>query len=140
MQITINIPKEFENHFNSDKFEDSLQRVRFDIHKAIIAKKDILSGNYEIETLDMLTEAFLKGTPLSKGHGNLIDENELLETTKSYKSELGRLKVDPFVKSGIETVERFIKEMSPIIEADKESEEWYGKSNQTWKWSKRSYL
>ena len=73
MQITINIPKEFENHFNSDKFEDSLQRVRFDIHKAIIAKKDILSGNYEIETLDMLTEAFLKGTPLPKGHGDLKD-------------------------------------------------------------------
>jgi len=68
-------------------------------------------------------QVIANGTPLSKGHGNLIDENELLEITKSYKSELGRLKVDPFVKSGIETVERFIKEMSPIIEADKESEE-----------------
>lgn len=78
MQITINIPKEFENHFNSDKFEDSLQRVRFDIHKAIIAKKDILSGNYEIETLDMLTEAFLKGTPLPKGHGRLIDVKQIV--------------------------------------------------------------
>lgn len=77
MQIIINIPKEFENHFNSDRFEDSLQRVRFDIHKAIIARKDILSGNYEIETLDMLTEAFLKGTPLPKGHGRLIDEEQI---------------------------------------------------------------
>lgn len=36
MQIVIDIPKEFENHFNSDKFEDSLQRVRFDIHKAFV--------------------------------------------------------------------------------------------------------
>lgn len=84
MQITINIPKEFENHFNSDKFEDSLQRVRFDIHKAIIARKDILSGNYEIETLDMLTEAFLKGKPLPKGRGRLIIlSEEVLEREKN---------------------------------------------------------
>ena len=46
----------------------------------------------------------------------LIDADELLNMTKSYKSELGRLKADPFVKSGIETVENFIKEMPTIIE------------------------
>ena len=81
MQIVIDIPKEFENHFNSDKFEDSLQRARFDIHKAIISGKDVLSGNYEIETLDMLTEAFLKGTSLPKGHGRLmiLSEGKLKE-------------------------------------------------------------
>jgi hypothetical protein len=39
-----------------------------------------------------------------------IDANGLLVMTNSYKSELGRLKADPFVKSGIETVERFINE------------------------------
>lgn len=66
MLILIVIPKEFENHFNSDRFEDSLQRVRFDIHTAIIGKKDILSGNYEIELLDMLTDTFFKGKPIQK--------------------------------------------------------------------------
>ena len=80
MEIIIKIPKEFENHFNSDKFEDSLQRVRFDIHKAMIAKRCILSGNYEIETLDMLTKAFLKGVPLPKGHGDLIDRKNAVES------------------------------------------------------------
>ena len=60
-----------------------------------------------------------KITPLPKGHGRLIDENELLKMTECYKSELGRLKADPFVKCGIETVESFIKEMPTIIEADK---------------------
>ena len=79
MKIVIKIPKEFEEHFKSDRFEDSLQRVRFDIHKSIIGNKNVLSGNYEIETLDMLTEAFLNGTPLPKGHGRLIDENELID-------------------------------------------------------------
>lgn len=63
--------------------------------------------------------AIKNGTPLPKGHGRLIDENELLKMTECYKSELGRLKADPFVKCGIETVESFIKEMPTIIEADK---------------------
>lgn len=45
-----------------------------------------------------------------------ISRNELLKMTESYKSELGRLKADPFVKCGIETVESFIKEMPTISE------------------------
>ena len=77
MELVIKIPKEFEEHFNSDRFEDSLQRVRFDIHKGIVGNKGLLSWNYEIETLDMLTKAFLKATPLPKGHKDLIDRNEL---------------------------------------------------------------
>lgn len=72
-------------------------------------------------TADMLI--IRNGTPLPKGHGDLIDENEVLKTTKSYKSELGRLKADPFVKMGIETVENFIRDLSPIIEADKAESE-----------------
>lgn len=60
-------------------------------------------------------------TVLPKGHGRLIDEMEVLEMTKSYKSELGRLKADPFVKCGIETVEGFIQNVPTIIEADKEA-------------------
>ena len=67
-------------------------------------------------------KAIKNGTPLPKGHGALKDASELLNMTKGYKSELGRLKADPFVKCGIETVENFIKEMPTIIEADKESD------------------
>ena len=43
------------------------------LFKLIISNKFGLSGNYEVETIDMLTEAFLKATPLPKGHGRLID-------------------------------------------------------------------
>jgi hypothetical protein len=67
--------------------------------------------------------AIQEGTPLPKGHGDLKDATDLLKMTESYKSELGRLKADPFVKSGIETVESFIKEMQTIIEAESEVEE-----------------
>lgn len=67
--------------------------------------------------------AVVNGTHLPKGHGRLIDEMEVLEMTKSYKSELGRLKADPFVKCGIETVEGFIENVPTIIEADKETKD-----------------
>ena len=118
MEIVIKIPKEFENHFNSDKFEDSLQRARFDIHKAIIGDKDVLSGNYEIETLDMLTEAFLNGTRLSKRHGRLIDVNDLLDRIGLEDNDTNREEN----VGEIITLEDF--DYTPtIIEADKESEE-----------------
>lgn len=65
--------------------------------------------NYD-DAVDM-AKAIRKGTVLPKGHGDLKDATDLLKMTESYKSELGRLKADPFVKSGIETVESFIKEM-----------------------------
>lgn len=59
MKIIIDIPKEFEEHFNGDKFEESLQRARYDIHRINLSNKiKHLSGRYEIELLDMLTDAF----------------------------------------------------------------------------------
>ena len=46
--------------------------------------------------------------------GKLIDADELFKYTNSYKSELGRLKADPFVKHGIETVEGFKNDIQPV--------------------------
>jgi predicted CopG family antitoxin len=50
-----------------------------------------------------------------------IDKEEILKMTNSYKNELGRLKADPFVKCGIETVEGFINEqpIADVVERDK---------------------
>lgn len=63
------------------------------------------------------------GTPIPKNHGRLIDADELLNMTKNYKSELGRLlKTDPLVKRGVETVENFIEELQIIIEESGEEE------------------
>lgn len=50
MKITINIPKEFEEHFKSDRFKDSLLRLCFDAN--------CLAGNYEQEIVIMLINAF----------------------------------------------------------------------------------
>lgn len=60
MQIVIDIPKEFEEHFKTDKFEDSLARVASDIESFGFN----LSGRYEQETITMLRKAFKNGTPL----------------------------------------------------------------------------
>lgn len=52
MEITIKIPKEFKEHWEKDRFEDSLQRLYIDAH--------LLAGNYEKELVEMLISAFKK--------------------------------------------------------------------------------
>ena len=118
MKLIVDIPdKEFGIEIE-DKFQDFFKKLEVEIKKHMISGTNLLCGAYELETIQMLMQALAKGIPLPEGHGRLIDENELLEMTKSYKSELGRLKADPFVKSGIETVESFINDLPTIIEAD----------------------
>lgn len=55
MKIILDIPKEFEQHFNLDKFKDSLSRIRCDTRYCF---GDGVSGDYEIELIDMLIKAF----------------------------------------------------------------------------------
>lgn len=50
MKIIIDIPKEFVCHFETDRFADSLERLKSDAH--------LLAGNYEKELMDMLIESF----------------------------------------------------------------------------------
>lgn len=50
MKIIFEIPKEFENHFLQDRFEDSLYRLNADAH--------LLAGSYEQEIMIMLIKAF----------------------------------------------------------------------------------
>ena len=53
MKIMIEIPKEFEEHFQQDRFEDTLHRLNADAH--------LIAGNYEQETAIMLIKAFKEG-------------------------------------------------------------------------------
>lgn len=59
LNLCINIPHEFVHHYNGDKFEDSLKRIRADIHSNIINHDICVAGNYEIELIDMLIDAFM---------------------------------------------------------------------------------
>lgn len=58
MTISIEIPKEFEEHFNMDRFHNSLERVRVDIQRGLINNNITMSGLYEIELIKMLRDAF----------------------------------------------------------------------------------
>ena len=60
MTISIEVPKEFEEHFNMDRFKDSLERMRVDIQKGLVNNNIILSGLYEIELIEMLRDAMIK--------------------------------------------------------------------------------
>lgn len=50
MKLTIDIPEEFVSEYKDDKFSDSLQRLKNDVH--------LCTGNYEKEVVDMLIKAF----------------------------------------------------------------------------------
>ena len=56
MKITIEIPEDFENEYNNDKFSDTFIRVLSDL--LLLQKDMILTGHYEIETLKMLRQSF----------------------------------------------------------------------------------
>ena len=76
MRVVIDIPKEFEQHFNEDKFKDSLLRLKTDI-RYDLRHDNTISGMYEIELLDMLVEAFEKAES--------IRSTCVLEETPIYK-------------------------------------------------------
>ena len=58
MRIEIEIPKEFEKHFNQDKFKDSLERIMADIKHSLENGDCLCAGRYEYETIEMLEKAF----------------------------------------------------------------------------------
>lgn len=101
MELVIKIPKEFEEHFNSDRFEDSLSRVASDIESFGFQ----LAGRYEQETITMLRNAIKNGTPLPKGHGDLIDRSEVIKSLFDYHN-------------GKKTIGQCIDDVQTIIEAE----------------------
>lgn len=58
MRIEIEIPKEFEKHFNDDKFKDSFERIMADIKHSLENGDCLCAGRYELETIEMLENAF----------------------------------------------------------------------------------
>jgi hypothetical protein len=70
MKLVIDIPKEFEQHFNQDGFEDSLSRVLGDIEG--YGLKFHFAGKYEKEVIIMLREVFKNGKPLPEHHGDCV--------------------------------------------------------------------
>ena len=85
MRLLINIPKEFEQHFQADRFEDSLHRLSADAH--------LLAGNYEQETAKMLRNA-PKSAVILQPHGRLIDADALCASHKEVCSRSMKFNLD----------------------------------------------
>lgn len=93
MRIIIDIPKEFEEHFKQDKFENALQRLSDDAH--------LMAGNYEQETAIMLIKAFDESIPMDRIVEQI--EEEIAESSQ-YGCEIeyraGLYKATGIVKAG----------------------------------------
>lgn len=78
-KVCIEIPKEFEEHFSTDRFEDSLHRLNADAH--------LLAGNYEQETVVMLINAFKNAYAIDDDDEEWDDEewDDEEYTHKSYR-------------------------------------------------------
>jgi len=60
-KLLLDIPDEFMKNYKNDKFNDAINRVKYDIKDYRETIKGYgLSGNYEDEVLDMFIEAFEK--------------------------------------------------------------------------------
>lgn len=68
MQIVIDIPSAFIDHFHNDRFYDALMRLSSDAH--------LLAGLYEQETAEMLIKAFENAVEVP-AHGRLVDADAL---------------------------------------------------------------
>lgn len=65
MKLIIDIPNEFEEHFNNDKFKDSLERIKADLNEGFVCL-----GKYEYELLDMLEVAFEEARIVESSRSN----------------------------------------------------------------------
>lgn len=77
--------------------------------------QSMLNGHIPFSILD----AFKNGTPLPKGHGDLIDRDKLLSTLEKLEWIRTNCSVD---EDNTNILEDIIDEVPTIIEADKENE------------------
>lgn len=85
MRIEIEIPKEFEEHFNQDKFKDSLERIMADIKHSLENGDCLCAGRYEYETIEMLEKAF-NNSRQAYDIDKVVEELETDSSVKLYGS------------------------------------------------------
>jgi len=107
MELLIKIPKEFEQHFKQDAFEDSLNRLSTDAH--------LNAGLYEQETAKMLIDAFKNAIHVRR-HGRLIDA-DALEASLVFAEKTANWAVP-----ALRAVLMVIDEMLTLIPASEEGE------------------
>lgn len=93
-------------------------KLIIDIPKDIIESAKSNPNYYPTYHFEKIWRAIANGMPLPKGHGDLIDRNDLLKhyDSTTYHNGIEERKIH-FVQIG------YVNDAPTIIEADKESEE-----------------
>ena len=122
MRIEIDIPKEFENHFNQDKFKDSLERIMADIKHSLENGDCLCAGRYEYETIEMLGKAF-------ENSKQAYDVDKVIEELEEAKHEIYLYDVDlEYYQNRIDKAIEIVKQGSDanvVCEWKKIDEEGY---------------
>lgn len=98
MKLVIDIPEEFEEHFNNDRFEDSLHRLEADVKPKI--GTGTLSGLYEAELVEMLRNAFRDACVAGAMENGFVLHNlkehpdDLPKRCREYLTNIGVLEFD----------------------------------------------
>lgn len=86
IKVQLTIPDEFIENFNKDRFKECFERCNADITYALDNGQISTAGNYERETLTMLTEAFDKARVVGREQNKIIyNKAEFME---KYKDDL----------------------------------------------------
>ena len=104
MKIIIDIPKEFNIHWEMDRFKDSLRRMKADAEFC-----ELLSGNYEAELCEMLITAFAEAQEIQTPHGDLIDRDELKENGELVNENIGLYSFQGISMESIKNARTIIK-------------------------------
>ena len=109
MKIEIEIPKEFEEHFNKDKFKDSFERIMVDIWNLLENKNCLCAGNYEYETIKMLEKA-LENSKSAYDVDKVVEEIKTLKEEALGEYNMGEYNLDNNIGNSI--AENYRKDMN----------------------------
>lgn len=109
MKIEIDIPKEFEEHFNKDKFKDSFERIMIDIWNLLENKNCLCAGNYEYETIKMLEKA-LENSKSAYDVDKVVEEIKTLKEEALGEYNMGEYNLDNNIGNSI--AENYRKDMN----------------------------
>lgn len=108
MIITIITPNEFDEHWENDRFKESLRRMECDAANC----KGVMAGNYEAELCAMLIAAFERATAIPLQNCRLLDETAAYDSIAEAAAEESGNYVD------MDTVSRGLENAPAVFETD----------------------
>lgn len=131
IELVIKIPEESFGIDINDKFQDFFYRLKAETQEHLMTNTNLVCGTYELETINMLLEAFKNSILLPEGHGKIVDIGTLLPKGNARMVDISKIdknKIDfdtPVIGLMVngECIEMvsldYLNNLETIIEADK---------------------